>query len=95
VIASNLALKEPITGRVDYLVVMVDMKSKLSLERLYESFPHVGVEYSLARSCMVILNGSCRRAGVRVVSSLVRPMCSADALCCACRLAFAGCSREP
>jgi hypothetical protein len=55
-IASNISHKEPITGRVDYLVVMVDMKSKLSLERLYESFPHVGVEYSLARSCMVILN---------------------------------------
>lgn len=60
-IASNLALKESITGRVDYLVVMVDMKSKLSLERLYESFPRVGVEYSLARSCMVILNCECRR----------------------------------
>lgn len=55
-LSNELPLVERLVGRVDYLVFMLDMKSKLSLERLCECVASVDRNFCTARSALVIVN---------------------------------------
>jgi len=49
-------LKEAFERRVDHIVFMVDMTSKLSLQRVAESVAYVDCDFSLARASVVVIN---------------------------------------
>ncbi|GBG26431.1 Centromere protein M [Hondaea fermentalgiana] len=53
---SSLPLQEPFARRVDHVIFMIDMASKLSLHRVAASVGHLDCNFALGRSTLVVIN---------------------------------------